>query len=657
MAPIDRTEHRQQRIRGAGIGSIQTSFDFNLGGLVPKVPKQASLPPQRSSRRTPIEGTPRAEHGSAKRHRSAKARNTPDQSLVTPQLGKRKRGSSAVQPVQQDEDEVDELSPEHGGEVQSVEKSRRAAVTVSPISEEYDNLPDELSLVDNVMSSAQRNGLDVGVDAPDTPVPVRKPRLAPRDAQQRPPDASTTVKQGVARSAAKAASTEPIPNTPVGNLVRQPRNSTLSATNGVQAMPSLIQDVDSDVDELSPQQPANGVVRRRLVASRSPPEDNGELDELSPMSVRANQPGSEPAPRQRHGPQPETEKKRKPPPSQRPPNARVRSRRIVDEEEEDIMQSSPAVSKAQIRPGRSSQTPEEDLGDDDIDELSPEGMKTKRGVPSQTSHRRAPRVAPSVKPTGGQDESDEEDAPDSSANHAPPVKPHGAAKKGQTHSHNDEPPKKRLKRGPTWAVEVMRLKGFGLKGYTVVDTTRKAAQEWITAHVRRMTEKISAVADKDKARAKAIHQERNLVVAYSEKLDDIFLDLQDANNSGLDNTGRLKQLRKQGKQLMGEYIQTQRERDQIALQNDEITETFSSKRRQAEARHHLSESLYNIQAAIKNGKDRAQAEGRENEGPEVPLSMLLDNVARDVGPGGLLANVSDLNGALERAADLLEGRI
>jgi hypothetical protein len=237
------------------------------------------------------------------------------------------------------------------------------------------------------------------------------------------------------------------------------------------------------------------------------------------------------------------------------------------------------------------------------------------------------------------------------------VKTHAPATKPQTQNGDDEPPKKRHKRGPTLAVEVMRLKGFGLKGYTVVDITRKAAQEWITGRVRRMTEKISAVADKDKAHAKAIHQQRNLVVAYSEKLDDIFLDLQDANNSGLDNTGRLKQLRKQGKQLMGEYVQTQRERDQIALQNDDITEAFLREKRQAEARQDLSESMYNIQAAIRNGKDRAQAEGRENEGPEVSISMLLDNVARDVGRGGLLANVSSFNGALEKAAGLLEGRV
>jgi hypothetical protein len=77
-----------------------------------------------------------------------------------------------------------------------------------------------------------------------------------------------------------------------------------------------------------------------------------------------------------------------------------------------------------------------------------------------------------------------------------------------------------------------------------------------------------------------------------------------------------------------------------------------------DARNKLSEDLYSIEAAIQNGRKKARKERREDEGPEIPLSMLLGMVGGDVGSlgGGLLKNVKIFNSALESAASWLEGR-
>ncbi|CAN9279217.1 unnamed protein product [Alternaria alternata] len=162
MAPVDRREHRQQRVRGAGPSSVQASFGFNFGALGSQPAKQPAPAPQPSPRRTPARSTPRAANGSAQRQRSAslqrnsasKWTSTPKDNTVTPQLGKRKRGSPNAQPGADDGAE-DELSPDREQAVRSVEKSRRVVGTVPPIREEQDNVPDELSILDEGTSTVR----------------------------------------------------------------------------------------------------------------------------------------------------------------------------------------------------------------------------------------------------------------------------------------------------------------------------------------------------------------------------------------------------------------------------------------------------------------------------------------------------------------------
>ena len=91
---------------------------------------------------------------------------------------------------------------------------------------------------------------------------------------------------------------------------------------------------------------------------------------------------------------------------------------------------------------------------------------------------------------------------------------------------------------------------------------------------------------------------------------------------------------------------------------DDERAVYDAEKQKAEAKNKHSANMFEIQAAIKSGRERARLEDREDEGPERPLSMLIDKVGRQVGSvgGGLLASLQHFNEGLERAAGWLEGR-
>lgn len=129
---------------------MQGSFGFNFGNLTKLPAKQSSLPPQRSSRRTPIEDIQHGANGSSQRHRSAsvqrssgtKRKTTPSAYALTPRLGKRKRGSPSAQ-ANIGNDDLDELSPDRQENIPSIERSRKQVRASLPLPEEVkeDGLP------------------------------------------------------------------------------------------------------------------------------------------------------------------------------------------------------------------------------------------------------------------------------------------------------------------------------------------------------------------------------------------------------------------------------------------------------------------------------------------------------------------------------------
>ena len=202
----------------------------------------------------------------------------------------------------------------------------------------------------------------------------------------------------------------------------------------------------------------------------------------------------------------------------------------------------------------------------------------------------------------------------------------------------------------------MRMKGYGVRGITIADTTRTLVEEAIDHRLGRMSEKMQT--SQDSARRKELRSEVNLVLSFKESLNEKLLDLQDANDVLTTNLRKLKIFKRDNAGLRKDILVLQNGRQETALEHDDIQAEFEAEKTKVEARNTLSTNMFDIEAAIQNGRKKAKQEDREDEGPNVPLSMLLETVSRDVGSigGGLLANLQSFNNTLERAAGWLEGR-
>ncbi|KAH7079038.1 hypothetical protein BKA63DRAFT_563695 [Paraphoma chrysanthemicola] len=691
MAPVDRREHRQQRVRGAGPSSVQASFGFNFGALGARPSKQASLPPQRSSRRTLVRSTPNGANGSARRHRSASAprssaakrQRTPKDQTVTPQLGKRKRGSPNAEPVEDDGGE-DELTPNHEDIVRSIEKSRRVVGAVSPIREEADDVPDELSVLEDVGSTARKTAARTSAVLNGTPVSVlAQKRVSPRTVPARTPIAdriggmTATSRQSISR---RSKSSELAQATP--SMLPNGRPRTSSATHfGPQFdTPGARPGGDESEDELSPPQ-TNGTTARVVgtddqSVTKFQEGTNLEEDELSsPMQPTPVQ-ETPLATKTQQAPKSRTTAK-KDSMVEKPLAKAGRPRKIVLDEEDEpssatipkpvarrgrppkrtTLEDAPATATPATRKPRSkkNRTSEVEMEDDEVDELSPDKDRS-AGKPKQAALRREKEVVEVF----DRDESDyEEPEPEEEPEPTPiPTTRRPSPKRKQpSKPSTEQPPRKRHKfLGPKHAISVMRIKGSTVRGITAADTTRTILGETIEHRLSRMAEKMQT--SKDAARRKELRSEINLSLSFQESLNEKLLDLQDANDILSTNFKKMKLFKRDNADLRKEILALQNSRQEIALEHDDVQEAYDAEKAVVDARNKLSEDMFDIGAAIQNGRRKARKEGREDEGPEIPLSMLLGMVGRDVGSegGGLLVNVKSFNSALERAAGWLEGR-
>jgi hypothetical protein len=224
-------------------------------------------------------------------------------------------------------------------------------------------------------------------------------------------------------------------------------------------------------------------------------------------------------------------------------------------------------------------------------------------------------------------------------------------------STTEKPPRKRQKfLGPKHAISVMRIKGSAVRGITVADTTRTILEGAVDHRLSRMAEKLQA--SQDSSHRKELRSEINLSLSFKDSLNEKLLDLQDANDLLSTNLKKIQLFKRDNAGLRREILGLQDNRQEIAIEHDNVQAQYDAEKAEAEVRNTLSDDMFEIQAAIKNGREKARKEGREDEGPQIPLGMLLETVGNNVGSlgGGLLANIKGLNGLLERAAGWLEGR-
>lgn len=667
--------------------SVKGSFGFDFGTLGAKDAKQSSLPAQRPARRTPNITTPRGTPGSAQRHRSAsiqrrsgiRRRSTPNSRHQTPQLGKRKRDSVSAQPGG-DEEELDELSPDRHENVLSIEKSQKHFRVLSPnrksLHEEPDELsvlheaPDELSILED--SEARhpkefKDSLSVNYSTPALRTANKRTSLG--NAVQKTPHA-------FASKAISVSSRRSIPRTSkskdVGTVAPDtPGSAILVATLATPAIASANEDSE---DELSPSH-TNGLAPRVEQQDRyAQGEVEPDADELSsPLQPTARQ--TTPSVTKVAADEQGTKQKGfKADATSASLTERRRPRQLGEEKDDDESATAAAPSKP-LRSGRlkeankttkiAHRTPayrkpgkggpqnvpvEEDVGED-RDEISPESERTSQRMEITAG---VDEDIPELSDAADSDEYEEPEPQElTDSIHRPSIK-HHSPKRAPTSGF---PSRKRQKfTGPKRAISVMRIKGSTVRGITIADTARTIMEETINHRLTRMAEKVQTSQDSD--RRKELRSCINLTLSFKESLDEKLLDLQDANDVLTTGFKKIKLFKRDNARLRKEILTLQNNRQDIALEHDDVQAEFDAEKSRVEARNTLSVNLYDIEAAIRKGREKARTEGREDEGPEIPLSMMIDDVGRDIGSsgGGLLDHVKGFNGLLERAAGWLEGR-
>jgi hypothetical protein len=672
---------------------VQASFGFNFGALGSQPAKQPSLLPQPSPRRTPAQKTPKSANGSAQRQRSAsfqrisstKSKLTPKGNTVTPQLGKRKRGSPNAQPGADDQAE-DELSPDREETVRSVEKSRRVVGTVLPIREEQENVPDELSMLEGDPGTARETAFAKSTVIKRTPPPVSSQiRASSGSTRQRTPATEQIEKAsaGSRRSTMRRSrSTDPGPATPSVLPNGQPRTSTASQLGAVLETPVAVPIDEESEDELSPQLIGS---TPRVVGSEPRPQritqEDVEMnaDELSslgqptpiqqtpvangmtPQKPEEQEPQEQatlPQPAKRGRPRRVAEVSKEnaiPAIAAAKPSKRGRPRKEVAAQKSEP-QATPAVREPEHTDGEVP-TPKEAYGV--LDEVSPDREQT-----SIHSSKPTLREEGTVEISSAAEESDvyEEPEPEEEAELTPQPKTRKPSPKQvqRVKPTSEKPPRKRQKfLGPKHSISVMRIKGSAVRGITVADTTRTILEGTIDHRLSRIAEKLQT--SQDSSHRKELRSEINLSLSFKESLNEKLLDLQDANDLLSTNFKKIKLFKRDNAELRKEILSLQDNRQEIAIEQDDIQARYDAEKAEADVRNTLSDDLFEIEAAIKNGREKARKEGREHEAPEVPLAFLLETVRDDVtmlggGGSGFLSHVTKFNGLLERAAGFLEGR-
>jgi hypothetical protein len=554
-----------------------------------------------------------------------------------------------------------------------VEKSRKIAGPVSLIREELEEA-DELSILGDDAGSARKVDKAASVQPHETPAPAaaKVQRLLLRTKGQT-PVVNGNGKLTAASHPFKAKSHESAPTTPAIVAQRDNVPSASSSRSGPNRTTSTVnhEAAESD-DELATPQPSSATHRpvSRAPSSQSFPQDEEqmEVDELSPVQVetRANltsKPKTNPQ-SVSNGIQPKDHR----------PILNLANRfkpSVVVEEDEDLVQTTPAPSKLRRVKNKSARVEE---GDDDTeaDEISPEHPRIRQVParpllhPSSAVHLSSNTMF-SDRPNGSEQSDDEEEEEEEEEEQEqeelePTPRPDLKAKHSQTHvslkqKQRRRPYRKRQRLGGSiQLIQVMRLKGSKVKGYTVADTTRTAMEEYIDERVALLSVRFQGT--QDLARRKQIKTRINLQLSFKEALSERMLDLQDVNDSLTSRAHKLKLFKRRNAELRKEILAMQNSRHEIAFEYDNVLAEFEAEKEMFESRNRLSTAVFDIQAAIRRGKEKQEELQRTEDGPEIPISMFLETVGRSVGSvgGGLLDEVTSFNGALERAAGFLEGR-
>ena len=196
-----------------------------------------------------------------------------------------------------------------------------------------------------------------------------------------------------------------------------------------------------------------------------------------------------------------------------------------------------------------------------------------------------------------------------------------------------------------------------LPGVNAVDVLAQITEEILSRQITGFHEQ-SQIAVSQTVRSE-LKRKRGVVQLFNASLSDRLFELTEAVDAGTALKGRLKEVLREKLRLREEFISIRKQREDLALKMDEIRTEHRERVRSKKERDDINAAMFDIEAAVLRGKENAEKEGREKEGPEMSLEMLLENRARDVGSdgGGLLEKVKEFNDALESAVAIFEGRV
>jgi hypothetical protein len=196
-------------------------------------------------------------------------------------------------------------------------------------------------------------------------------------------------------------------------------------------------------------------------------------------------------------------------------------------------------------------------------------------------------------------------------------------------------------------------------GFGSCDIVAQTTSEIISRSVNVVTSKMEQ--EPSSKRRKTLSQRISWIKEFGRHLNGRLDSLRSADLHRRRLERDLKLSRRRKAELRDEFLAIQRERDRIDLEIQEVRQKSAKETEAWEKANTLSTRLYNLQAAIARGRERAKELGRENEGPQLPLQMRLAILARqtssNVSGGGLLESTKALNHALQHEAERLEGKL
>ncbi len=152
--------------------------------------------------------------------------------------------------------------------------------------------------------------------------------------------------------------------------------------------------------------------------------------------------------------------------------------------------------------------------------------------------------------------------------------------------------------------------------------------------------------------AKELRRKRTAIEAFGSELDSRLTDMSVAVEHRLTLETRVKKSRKEKADLQAQWIEVRRQREEIALNCDNVRARHNESEEGGKESYELSEKLYELEMVVERGED-------DNDGVEA-LEFMLKSVAQRVsgaggGSGGILDRVKEFNRQLETTAMVLEG--